>query len=280
MQHLIPQTLEEALQAMSAGACQPLAGGTDHFVSAAAPGRDLLDLSRIDQLRGITRGDDGSLRIGATTSWAEIAGADLPPALAALQQAAREVGAIQIQQAATIGGNLCNASPAADGVPPLLVLEARVELASGQGRRELPLEDFITGPRRTALESGELLTAILIPPQPEAARSAFLKLGSRRYLVISIAMVAALAVIERGRIRDTRIAVGACSPVARRLHDLERDLRGRPIGDLAAPDLIGPAHLAPLSPIDDVRADAAYRREAAAEMIRRALKAAAEGAHG
>ncbi len=277
MTYHAPTTLDAALGALAEGRASILAGGTDFYpaLGPGAPRGDVLDLSRIPELRGITRRDDG-WRIGATTTWAEIAAAPLPPACHALQQAAREVGARQIQNVATIAGNLCNASPAADGVPPLLVLDAQVELVSVAGRRVLGLSDFILGPRKTALRPGEFLSAVLLPPLPEAA-SAFVKLGARRYLVISIAMVAALVELSGGRIRAARIAVGACSPVALRLHTLEKALENRALADLSDPGLIATDHLSPLAPIDDVRADAAYRREAVGQLIRRALLAAGGG---
>ncbi len=279
MAYLAPTSLSEALDAVARGA-RVVAGGTDLFPATGEtrPAGELLDLTRIDGLRGIGRVGDG-WRIGATTTWAEIAAAGLPPAFAALQQAAREVGAIQIQNAATIGGNLCNASPAADGVPPLLVLEAQVELVSATGRRVLGLSDFILGPRRTALRPGEILSAVLLPPLPEAV-SAFVKLGARRYLVISIAMVAALVQTDGQVITGARVCVGACAPVARRLSGLEQALAGQPLQALQSPVLVNAADLAPLAPIDDVRADAGYRLEAAAELVRRALRIAGGVAHG
>ncbi|HEX7247622.1 MAG TPA: FAD binding domain-containing protein, partial [Actinomycetota bacterium] len=171
---------------------------------------------------------------------------------------------------ATVGGNLCNASPAADGVPPLLTLDASVELMSTRGSRRLPLESFLTGYRETALREDELLTAVLVPRGIEGSRSAFAKLGLRRYLVISVVMVAVVVAIDgEGLVGEARIAVGACSPVARRLRSLESHLQGRRI------DSVGPAaiaeHLSALTPIDDVRATADYRRHAAAVLVRRAL---------
>jgi CO/xanthine dehydrogenase FAD-binding subunit len=197
----------------------------------------------------------------------------LPGALLALQQAARQVGGRQVQVAGTLGGNLCNASPAADGVPPLLVLEAEVELASATGTRRLALQDFILGPRKTALKPGEVMTAILIPPHGLQGRSAFEKLGARRHLVISIAMVAARLVVEGGRLTDVAIAVGSCSAVASRLPRVEAALTGatvdQALGRVSAADVA-----ASLSPIDDVRATANYRSHAAAELVRRAVKGA------
>jgi CO/xanthine dehydrogenase FAD-binding subunit len=184
------------------------------------------------------------------------------------------VGGIQIQRAATIGGNLCNASPAADGVPPLLTLDASVELTSPSGTRAVPLEAFLTGYRATDLRDDELLTTVLVPPAP-GVRSAFRKLGLRRYLVISVVMVAAVVGVGAdGRLADVRLAVGACSPVARRLRSLEDALLDRPAGSVRTLD---PAevreHLSVLEPIDDVRATAAYRVDAAAVLVGRALAA-------
>jgi CO/xanthine dehydrogenase FAD-binding subunit len=236
-----------------------------------------MDISRLGDLRGIAPAPDGGIRIGALTTWTDIVRASLPPAFRALQQAAREVGSVQIQNRATIAGNLCNASPAADGVPPLLALDARVELASRSGNRTLPLSDFIQGNRKTARDSGELLTFIHVPAAGLRGNSAFFKLGSRRYMVISIAMIAArLAADGNGIITGAAVAVGACSAVAQRLPALESALIGQNLQ--AAAGIAAPQHLAALSPIDDVRAPAGYRMDAALEGVRRALTMAGEGA--
>lgn len=275
-----PQSLAAALALTGAGAWRFLGGGTDLYPATA--GRtlagDVLDLTGIDELQGIEIGRAG-LRIGACTRWSEIASATLPPALTALQQAACEVGGRQIQNAGTIGGNLCNASPAADGVPPLLALGAEVELASATGMRRLGLGDFITGPRRTALGQGEILAAVVIPRTGLMGRSRFLKLGARAYLVISIAAVAVRLVEREGRVAEAAIAVGACSPLARRLAAVEAALIDQPLAGLGARvrDLDVAAALAP---IDDVRASAAYRLTAAAELVRRAVADLAGGADG
>ncbi|MHA6344539.1 FAD binding domain-containing protein [Roseivivax sp. CAU 1761] len=276
MTYLAPTRLEDALAALEGGAAI-VAGGTDWF-----PGRGirpfrgaLLDVTRIEGLRGIARDGDG-WRIGAATTWTDILRADLPPAFDGLKAAAREVGSVQIQNAGTVAGNLCNASPAADGVPPLLTLDAEVELTGRGGARRLPLEHFLTGVRQTARAPDELVTALRLPALPAGAGSGFVKLGARRYLVISICMAAALVPLRAGRIQGARIAVGACSPVALRLSDLEAALEGaRP--DEAA-ERITPDLLARLSPIDDIRGSAAYRREAGATAIARALDQACQGA--
>jgi CO/xanthine dehydrogenase FAD-binding subunit len=270
--YLRPTTLDETVEALHLHGGRVLSGGTDVFPSLGeAPlSGTVVDISGVRELSGIAVSEDG-VRIGARTTWSAIARAALPPAFDALGAAAREVGAVQIQNAGTVGGNLCTASPAADGVPPLLILDASVELASRAGRRVLPLAEFITGYRRTGLAPGEVVSAVLVPPQPDAA-SRFLKLGARRYLVISIAMVAALVAVEDGAVAEARVAVGACSPAARRLAELEAALVGLPArAGLGA--AVAPAHLAALDPIDDLRATASYRRDAALALVRRALDA-------
>ena len=142
--------------------------------------------------------------------------APLPPAFDALKAAAAEVGSVQIQNAATVAGNLCNASPTADGVPPLLTLDAEVEVWSAHTKRRMPLAAFLVGPRQTALHPTELVAAIHVPKASGAGQSAFFKLGARKYLVISIAMVAVRISVVNGNLRAAAIAMGSCAPVARR----------------------------------------------------------------
>jgi CO/xanthine dehydrogenase FAD-binding subunit len=269
--YLRPNGLSEALAALR----RPhtvLAGGTDFYPARVgrAINEDVLDITAIASLRGISAGAHG-WRLGATTTWSELLDTDLPPLFDGLKQAASEVGGRQIQNAGTLAGNLCNASPAADGVPPLLALDAEVELAGPSGARRLPLASFITGNRRTALGPGELMVAIHIAKPAHEARSAFLKLGARRYLVISIAMAAATLEIDGGRIAAARVAVGACSAVAERLPRLEAALLGAPL-DQRLGNLVDETQLAPLTPIDDVRGSAAYRSDATVTVLRRLLR--------
>ena len=274
-----PTSLAEAVTLLGDGGWTVLAGGTDVYPALGETPltSPIMDISRLGDLRGIAPSPDGGIRIGALTTWTDIVRAGLPPSFSALQQAAREVGSVQIQNRATIAGNLCNASPAADGVPPLLALDARVELASRSGNRTLALSDFILSNRKTARDSGELLTFIHVPAAGLRGNSAFFKLGSRRYLVISIAMIAArLAADGNGIITCAAVAVGACSAVAQRLPALESALIGQNLQ--AAAGIAAPQHLAALSPIDDVRAPAGYRMDAALEGVRRALTMAGEGA--
>jgi len=273
---LRPSTIEEALAALGANPdARPIAGGTDLVVQLRDGRRSVVrvvDLGRLG-LGGIRETADG-LAIGAATTMDEIARdpavARFSPGLAA---AAGWVGAWPIQCRATLGGNLANASPAADGAPPLLVAGARVRARSLAGEREIAIEELFLGPGRTALAAGELITSVLLPePLPAGGGERFFKLGPRREQVLSIVSLAArVASVESGRLRGVRLALGAVAPTPLRAPRTEARLEG------AAPD---PATLAEaarildgeIAPIDDLRATAAYRRHAAAVLLRRALQ--------
>jgi len=274
-----PTDLEDGLRALAAGTLTIVAGGTDYYPARVERplAEDVLDISGLAALRGIEATEEG-FRIGAGVTWSELIATRLPRCFDGLKQAAREVGGRQIQNAGTIAGNLCNASPAADGMPPLLALDARVELASLAGMRELPLAEFVTGNRRTRRRPDELLTAILVPSPTRPVRSRFVKLGARKYLVISIVMVAGLLEeAENGTVAAARLAVGACSAVARRLPELEAALVGRRL-EARLGGVVAPEHFAGLTPIDDIRAPADYRRDAALILTRRLLAQLGQGA--
>ena len=267
-----PARLDDALKVLARGNPTILAGGTDYYPAHVGTplSEDILDISAIRGLRGISEGAD-HWRIGATTTWTDLIEAELPPLFDGLKLAAREIGGVQIQNRGTVAGNLCNASPAADGIPPLLALDAHVEVArSDAASRRIALEQFVVGSRRTALRQGELATAVIVPKPKRNARTHFLKLGTRKYLVISIVMVAATVEHEGGRVRAARVAVGACSPVARRLPELEAALVGERL-DAALGAKALASHLKPLTPIGDVRASCEYRSEAALTLVRRTL---------
>lgn len=273
--YLQPATLPDALTALAGSpADQPytvLAGGTDFYPGRVGKPTDvpLLDITRVAGLSGIRR-EQGAWRIGATTPWREVIESTLPAAFDGLKAAAREVGGMQIQNAGTVAGNLCNASPAADGVPPLLALGAEVELASSTAIRRLPVDQFVLGNRKTARAPTELVTAIIVPDWPTDARSAFVKLGTRKYLVISVAMVCVVVALDAaGKIVRCGVAVGACSAAAMRLVTLEERLIGMIPPDAAAS--ISAADFNALTPIDDVRGSAAYRVQAASVLVRQAL---------
>ncbi|MBZ9795424.1 FAD binding domain-containing protein [Mesorhizobium sp. ES1-4] len=264
-----PTTVDEALVLLGGGAWRILAGGTDFYpAQGSKPFRDdVLDINGLTMLRGIAETGSHWI-IGARTTWTDVIRHPLPPAFDALKQAAREVGSAQIQNVASVAGNLCNASPAADGVPALLVLDAEVELCSAAATRYLPLQGFILGNRRTALQPGEMVTAIRVPKP--TGTSAFVKLGARRYLVISIAMVAARLVVENGTVADAAVAVGSCSAVASRLAGVEAALRGLAL-DAGLAAAVRSAPMAELSPIADVRGSAEYRLDAVREIVARAV---------
>ncbi|MEM7317705.1 MAG: FAD binding domain-containing protein [Pseudomonadota bacterium] len=278
MPYLAPTSLADALSRLSEDNFKIVAGCTDYF-PGRTPGptaNNLLDLTRLEGLRGITA-TEGFWRIGAATTWSELVETPLPGLLDALKQAAVEVGSVQIQNRGTIGGNICNASPAADGVPPLLAMNAEVEIASVTRTRQVPLQNFITGVRQIDLLPGEMVTAIYIPDPGCEMRSAFLKLGSRTHLVISIAMAAAVCCVENGKISAIRISVGSCAPVAQRLPALEAYLAGRKVAGLTDRDFVQPEWYAPLSPLTDIRGSAGYRNEAAIELCRRVVLNACAG---
>jgi CO/xanthine dehydrogenase FAD-binding subunit len=275
--YIKPKTLPEAVSVLATTGGQILAGGTDFYPALGEhlPDGDVVDITSLGEIRGISF-ESGWIRIGGLTTWTELIRTPLPPCCDALKAAAKEIGSVQIQNRGTVAGNLCNASPAADGVPPLVILDAEVELASATGSRRLPLEQFITGNRKTLRQAGEILAAVLIPRTVEHAKSCFLKLGARRYLVISISMVAALLLAnEEGNVAEARIAVGSCSARAQRLRTLENHLLGVPI-EKGIGGAVAPEHLSPLAPIDDVRSTAAYRRETSLTLVRRALEACVE----
>lgn len=266
-----PTRLDEALQLLAGGATTILAGGTDHYAARAGkPLReDILDITAIRGLRGIKNKGE-RWHIGATTTWTDLIEADLPPLFDGLKQAAREIGGVQIQNSGTLGGNICNASPAADGVPVLLSLQASVELTSTRGVRVVPLERFICAPRKTVRRADELVTAIRIPRARHAARGSFLKLGARKYLVISISMVGAVIEVEDAIVRRAAVAVGSCTDVACRIPRLEFALTDQPL-DAGFAAIARSEHFESLGPLDDIRASAIYRMDATLTLVRRTL---------
>ena len=268
-----PTTVDEALALLGEGAWRILAGGTDFYpAQGAKPFRDnVLDINGLAALRGIAETDD-PLVIGARTTWTDIVRHPLPPAFDALKQAAREVGSVQIQNVATVAGNLCNASPAADGVPAPARARRRGRAALRQRQRATcRWQDFILGNRRTALQAGEMVTAIRVP-----------KHAARRHVGLRQARRAALSRhLHRhgggasGR-RETASSARRPSPSApaRRspsgLPASRPRLRGKPAGHALA-DAVLSAPMAELSPIDDVRGSAEYRLDAAREIVARAV---------
>ncbi len=269
-----PKTLGEAIALLASPGGQILSGGTDFYpaLGERLPRGTTIDITALREIRGITF-EAEQIRIGGLTTWSEVIRTPLPHCFDGLKAAAREVGSVQIQNRGTVAGNLCNASPAADGVPPLLALDAEVELASAAGTRRVPLAQFIAGNRKTLCRADEVLAAVLVPRRIESAASTFLKLGARRYLVISISMVAVvLQSDDAGQVRELHVAVGSCSAKAQRLGLLEKELVGQ-AAKAGIGEMVREEHLLSLSPIDDVRATAGYRRDVSLVLVRRALEA-------
>ncbi len=272
MTYAQPKNLDEALGLLANETWTILAGGTDFYPGALERpmASRIMDIHALSELRQITQ-DDNHVRIGACATWSDLIATPLPPAFDALKQAAHEVGSVQIQNRATIVGNLCNASPAADGIPPLLILDALVELVSQSGARTLPLQQFTLGNRHTARQANEIVSAVLIPNTSTAGTSTFLKLGARKYLVISITMVAGrVNMDDKGVVAEAAISVGSCSLVAQRLHELEATLTGQP-ASMSLASLVNARHLQSLAPIDDVRGTVQYRMDASLELLRRCV---------
>jgi len=273
---LRPDSIAEALEALDQPGVTVVAGGTDFFPSLGSQAFDgtVLDVTGLPELLAIGYGRD-SISIGGGVTWSGIVTADLPRCFDALRQAAKKIGSIQIQNRGTIAGNLCNASPAADGIPPLLVLDAEVVLQSVNGTRRLALHEFVLGRRHIQRQSNELVISIRVPAGMSDAYSVFKKLGSREYLVISIVMVAVSLQIRRSEegpcISEARIALGSCGPRALRIRTLEEALRGT-IAEPGISRLVKKDHLVEFSPIDDVRASANYRVDAALILVRDALE--------
>ncbi|MCC7071544.1 MAG: xanthine dehydrogenase family protein subunit M [Deltaproteobacteria bacterium] len=272
-----PATLDAALVLKAREpTARYVAGGTDLWVQArkrkAAP-VPLISLQNIAELRGISVGDKG-LRIGATTPLSDLLRHELVRAeLPALAMALGTLASQQIRNVATVAGNLCNASPAADTAPPLLVHDASVELRGASGARTVSLASFLVGPGKTTLAPGELLAAIVVPRPAKGTKSAFLRQG-RVAMDLSLASVAALVCIEDDRQAPVvRLAAGAVGPVPMRLPKAEAALAGRPL-DAAA--LVAAAEVAAdeVAPITDLRASAGYRRRLVRVLCERALRLA------
>ncbi len=272
---LQPQTLHDALAALAQNdaAIRPLGGGTDLLVDLRAKRAQpdvLVALQNVQELRGVAR-ENGHVRVGASTAIAEFLKHPQLTQFDALRQAASVFANPMIRNAGTIGGNVGSASPAGDTLPPLLALDARIELVSPNGARTLPLHEFFLGPRKTARRADELIFNLQIP-NPSGA-SAFYKLGLRQADAISLVSVAVWLARDGAKIRDVRIALGAVAPRPLRARRAEEILRGQTFNETNLKEAARVAS-AECSPIDDLRASAKYRRRMANVCTRRMLEQA------
>lgn len=270
----IARTLDEALTLLATTGGRPVAGATD-LIPAMRAGRvfphHLVDISRLRDLRYITRGDDGWIHLGALTTHADLVSSPLIQQVGGgLWAAATSLGGPQTRVRGTLGGNLANASPAADVGTALVGLDAVITLVSSAGERRLPLRDFFTGPGKTVLQPAELIKAVAFRPVEGGAGGAFLKMGLRHSLAIAVVNVGVTVRLDGERISEAIIAIGAAAPTIVRAGDAENVLIGAeptPAAIQQAAELAVQA----IRPIDDVRATAAYRRAITPVLVRRAL---------
>jgi len=273
-----PTTWAEAFSLLRMEGAQIIAGGTDLVpllrCHEAQP-QVLVDLHCLPNLRYVSH-NGGSVNIGAMTTHAELATSPLclshSPALA---KAASAIGSTQIRNRGTVGGNIASASPAGDTLPPLLVLGAVVRLASDGTERCVPLTELLTGPGETSLERGEILQSVEFPGPPEDAGSAFLKVGRRNAVAISVASVAVLLRLRANVLHDVRVAAGAVAPTAMRCSATEQSLEGRPLTEESLASAAETIH-SEIQPITDLRASSNYRGLAAAALLKRAVIHAAQ----
>jgi CO/xanthine dehydrogenase FAD-binding subunit len=270
-----PATLRDALALLAGGnGWRPIAGGTDLLVQITGelgpPPERVLDIWSLDELRGISV-DDGTLTLGALTTYTEIRRSGVcQELLPALVQCAATIGAAQIQNRGTIGGNIVNASPAGDTLPILLATDAEIVLGSATGRRSVPARDFWTGYRQTARREDELVLAVRIP-LPAGRQVRFRKVGTRRAQAIS-KVVMALAWREDGGVwRDVRLALGSVAATPIRAIETERVLEGAAPRQSTADHAVATLS-AEIKPIDDVRSTAAYRLAVAGRVLHRLLR--------
>ena len=268
-----PDKINDALDCLSREKLTIAAGCTDLLPSTQKDnlGNNILDISGIKSLSKISF-ENGFRRIGSGVTWTDLVeNNDLPKCYDMLKECSLQIGSRQIQNLGTIGGNLCNASPAADGVPCLLSLDASIELLSINGKRILKLEDFIKGSRKTELHNNEILSAILIPKEAERGCSSFLKLGARKYLVISIAMIACKINLEKDIISEIAISIGSCSAVAKRIKSLEKILLGKSIMDDLETTILNFNYKNYLSPINDIRGTNSYRLQVSKVLVKNSI---------
>jgi carbon-monoxide dehydrogenase medium subunit len=272
---LAPSSVDDAVKAlMSAPAARVLAGGTDLIVQMRAgrqkPGA-VIDLKRIPGATGIRRDADGGFTIGAATSGATIGeNADLVRAWPGVVEAANLIGSTQVQGRASLGGNLCNASPAADSVPALIAARAVCVIVGPAGRREAPVEAIQAGPGRTTLQPGEFILEFRLPPRPKRAADAYLRLIPRTEMDIAVVGAGvSLALDADGAITDAHVSLGAVAPTCLLVADAGAALVGGKLDD-AALDKLDAAARAACNPIDDKRGTIDYRIKIAGVLARRA----------
>lgn len=274
-----PETIEDAAQILGDlnGKAMALSGGTDLLVRMRSriiqpeavvdiKGIKDLALKKEDKTKGLTLGS--TVTIGEIENW-ELIQKRYP----VLSQAAATLGGPQVRNKATVGGNLCNASPSADMSPALMVLNASVNILSKDGNRNLPLEEFFRGPGETAMDKGEILTSVQVPKMLANSHAVYIKLGRRKAMEIPVAAVAVMMTLDDSfsKCLDIRIAMGAVAPTPLRAKQAENLIRGKIIDDAVIQEVAEEASRE-CSPISDVRASAWYRQKAIEGLVKKAIK--------
>ena len=277
-----PDSLAEAVQLLSThSGAMPFAGGTDLLVQLRSGGREtglVIDVKRISELNELSCHRTGGLKLGAAVPCCRVyENAAVRKAYPALAEVASLIGGVQIQSRASIGGNLCNATPSADSVPVLIVLQAECRIAGPAGAREIDVEDFCTGPGRNVLQPGELLVSLQLPPPQPHSGAHYLRFTPRNEMDIAVAGAAAAVVIEKGAFRWARIALAAVAPTPLLVREAGEWLVGKPVN---AESIHAAAEIArdAAKPITDMRGTAEFRRHLCGVLTRRALEAAVQRA--
>jgi len=277
-QYLAPTSLAEALDMLAQYPnALPLAGGTDLLVQIKErhrPVEALLSLKRVSEVHQLEYSEEW-FRLGAAVKAGDIAANEqVQTAYTALADGVGLIGSRQIRNMATLGGNICNASPSADGAPALLVLGADAVIAGPDGERRLPIEDFFIGPGKSAIQPGELLKNVVIPRPSKHSGSFYLRHTTRAWMDIAfVGVAAAITLDDEGHIASARIALGAVAPTPMRAIQAERILPGTAPEDEVFTEA-GRIAASEANPIDDLRASADYRRHLVRVLTRRALEQA------
>jgi len=274
-----PGTIEDVVKLLSRlDDAVILQGGTDLLVAMKQKDihpQHVVSLKRLRGLLGQVYERDGTVHIGASVTLGELQrSAILKKELVVLHEAVQEIASYQIRNVATVGGNLCNASPCADSAPPLLVLGAVLRIQGSDGERELPIEKFFTGPGKTTLRKGEFLKEIEVPTMKPNCGAAFIKLGRRLHEDISVASAACMIQVEDEVVKEIRIALGSVAPIPMRAYKAEDVMRGNPISEESLMNTCQVA-MTECSPISDVRARAKYRTAMVGVLTSAAIKKAA-----
>ena len=287
IEYVAPASLDEAVKALAShgAAARVLAGGTDVIIQAREGRKDvgvMVDVKNVPETTELKLASDGSLRVGAAVACSRIyEDAAIAKAFPALIDSAALIGGIQIQTRASLGGNLCNSSPAADSIPTLIVLGATCEIAGPKGKRSVPVEEFCTAPGQNVLQPGELLVALTFPAPAKNSGAAFERFIPRNEMDIAVTNAAASVTLsaDGSKFESARIAIGAVAPTPLFVKAAGDALAGQPVS-AATIDKAAAAASAAAKPITDMRGSAAQRTHLAGVLTRRVINTAVERAKG